>query len=97
MHFHLLHCASAVNHLPSIISEIIVPYVLIWILSGTKIWGHLTRQIMIGRISPLFLVRTACDWCYRCCLMYIVLPQIEEEIALMEPGSAIVGTRRELT
>jgi hypothetical protein len=29
--------------------------------------------------------------------MYIVLPQIEEEIALKEPGSAIVGTRRELT
>jgi hypothetical protein len=26
-----------------------------------------------------------------------VLPQIEEEIALKEPGSAIVGTRRELT
>jgi hypothetical protein len=29
--------------------------------------------------------------------MYMVLPQIEEEIALMEPGSAIVGTRRGLT
>jgi hypothetical protein len=29
--------------------------------------------------------------------MYMVLPQIEEEIALKEPGSAIVGTRRELT
>jgi hypothetical protein len=26
--------------------------------------------------------------------MYMVLPQIEEEIALKEPGSAIVGTRR---
>jgi hypothetical protein len=29
--------------------------------------------------------------------MYMVLPQIEEEIALKEPGSAIVGTRRGLT
>jgi hypothetical protein len=29
--------------------------------------------------------------------MYIVLPQIEEEIALIEPRSAIVRTRRELT
>jgi hypothetical protein len=29
--------------------------------------------------------------------MYIVLPQIEEEIALKELGSAIVGTRRGLT
>jgi hypothetical protein len=48
-------------------------------------------------MSPLFLDRTACDWCYRCCLMYMVLPQIEEEIALKELGSAIFGTRRELT
>jgi hypothetical protein len=29
--------------------------------------------------------------------MYMVLPQIEEEIALKEPGSAIVGAQRELT
>jgi hypothetical protein len=97
MHFHLLYCASALDHLPSIISEIVVLYVLIWILSGTEIWGPLTRQMRIGRIPPLFLDRTVCDWCYRCCLVYILLLQIEEEIASKEPGLAIVGIRRELT
>jgi hypothetical protein len=61
MHFHLLYYASALDYLPSIISEIVVLYVLIWILSGTEIWSPPTRQIRIGYIPPLFLDRTACD------------------------------------
>jgi hypothetical protein len=73
MYFYLLHCASALNHLPSVISEVMVPYMLIYILSGTEIWGRATRQIKVSYILPLFLDRTACDWRYRCYLIYILL------------------------
>jgi hypothetical protein len=43
----------------------------------------------IGWVPPLFLDRTAYEGCCRCCLVYILLLQMEE-VASMEPGMPII-------
>lgn len=96
MHIHLLHRALAHYYLPSVISETVNPYVFVWILTGTEIWGSPRRQTRIGRIPPQFLDCTACGRCHRRHLVCILLLQMEEEIASKDPGLAVVGTRRTL-
>lgn len=81
MHFHLLQRAPTLYYPASIVPEIVVPHVLVWILSGTKVWRRPRRQLRIGRIPPRFLDLAACGCCFRCRRVFVLLLQMEEKVA----------------